>query len=296
MPVYRDLPGLHWKRFRGPAHLRQPFSQGIQSHQGSTRAFGFFEVQEMCEALGVDCVLGFAVHCGDGGHPDNLADFVEYSLAPAAGGSAWGRLRAQDGHPEPCRITHLQLGNEQPVHELVGTFAAGAAAMEDRAVRFGRGGELTYVLGSDMQSDAGGSIVGDPNTSVILAEIKAAGLCRQTVWDFHVVPSTDGYDRSAGADPFHLRAFEALMEATGCPCRVAVLEENLCQAHFTRALVRSQPPFLVLRLSPPMNALTGTPQLAQCCTPMPPRVKCSVWDDAGRPAPSRTVLIGPHHA
>lgn len=30
--------------------------------------------------------------------------------------------------------------------------------------------------------------------------------------------------------------FPALLVAHDCPCRVAVLEENNCQAHFTRAL------------------------------------------------------------
>ena len=184
--------------------------------------------------MNITCILGFAVHCGSGGEPQNLADFIEYALAPADGGSEWGRLRGQDGHAAPYKISHLQLGNEQHVDELVGTFAAGAAAMEAMAKSLGRGGELTYVLGSDRDSDSGRSIVSDSNTSIVLREIKAAGLCAQTVWDWHTVPSVNGYNLSE--DLFNLRAFKGLLEATECPCRVAVLEENLCQAHFTRAL------------------------------------------------------------
>ena len=38
------------------------------------------------------------------------------------------------------------------------------------------------------------------------------------------------------SDIFHLKQFEALLSAHDCPCRVAILEENNCQAHFTRAL------------------------------------------------------------
>jgi len=41
----------NWKHFRGPAHLRQPYSNGVQSHGGSTRGVGVLEVQGMAEAL-----------------------------------------------------------------------------------------------------------------------------------------------------------------------------------------------------------------------------------------------------
>ena len=44
-----------------------------------------------------------------------MADFVEYANGPAD--SAWGRKRAADGHPEPYRLKHLELGNEEAVNE-----------------------------------------------------------------------------------------------------------------------------------------------------------------------------------
>lgn len=90
------------------------------------------------------------------------------------------------------------------------------------------------VVGSDQRSDSGGSIVVDGNTSIVLRQIKEVGLCAQTIWDWHIIPSTNGYNRSK--DLFNLKAFQVLMKEVGCECRVAILEENLCQAHFTRAL------------------------------------------------------------
>jgi hypothetical protein len=62
----------------------------------------------------------------------------------------------------------------------------------------------------------------DGNTSIILQEIKDAGLCKQVVWDWHVQPSTTGYNMSK--DFFHLREFEVMLAAHECPCRVAILE------------------------------------------------------------------------
>eukprot|EP01046_Picozoa_sp_COSAG06_P109704 COSAG06_NODE_56188_length_286_cov_0.598930_1_plen_63_part_10 len=58
---------------------------------------------------------------------------------------------------------------------------------------------------------AGASIVGDGNTSIVLQEIKDAGLCSQVIWDWHMQPSVDGYNMSQ--DLFHLKQFEAMLLA-----------------------------------------------------------------------------------
>jgi len=42
-----------------------------------------------------------------------MADFVEYANGPADSG--WGRKRVEDGHPEPYRLKHVELGNEEKV-------------------------------------------------------------------------------------------------------------------------------------------------------------------------------------
>ncbi len=148
-----------WKNFRGPAHLRQPYNNGVQSHGGSTRGVGVLEVQGMAEALNMTAVLGLG-YCGSGSRliMDHV-DLISYAFAAPDGSQGyWGKLRAEDGHPEPYKITHVQLGNEEVAWKLVGRFAAGAAAMEGRAAQLGRGGQLTYVLGSDMRSDGGSSM------------------------------------------------------------------------------------------------------------------------------------------
>jgi hypothetical protein len=148
-----------WKNFRGPAHLRQPYNNGVQSHGGSTRGVGVLEVQGLAEVLNMTAVLGLG-YCGLGSTLlINHVDLISYAFEAADGSQGhWGKLRAEDGHPEPYKITHVQLGNEEVAWRLVGRFAAGAAAMEGRAAQLGHGGELTYVLGSDMRSDAGSSM------------------------------------------------------------------------------------------------------------------------------------------
>jgi alpha-L-arabinofuranosidase len=149
----------HWANFRGPAHLRQPYNDGVQSHGGSSRGVGVLEVQGLAEAMGMTAVLGLGI-CGP--LPALVAekvDFISYCLEAADGSQGQlGQLRAEDGHPEPYQITHVQIGNEEVASKLVGVFTAMAAAMEGRAAQLGHGGKLTYVLGSDMRSDAGSSM------------------------------------------------------------------------------------------------------------------------------------------
>jgi hypothetical protein len=149
----------HWTNFRGPAHLRQPYNNGVQSHGGSTRGVGVLEVQGLAEEMNMTAVLGLG-YCGlESTLLTEHVNFISYAFCAADGSQGhWGKLRAEDGHPEPYNVTHVQLGNEEEVWRLVGRFAAGAAAMEGRATQLGHGGELTYVLGSDMRSDAGSSM------------------------------------------------------------------------------------------------------------------------------------------
>ena len=101
----------------------------------------------------------------------------------------------------------------------------------------------------------------DGNTSIVLQEIKDAGLCSQVVWDWHVQPSADGYsyDMSKNQWRVHLEQFEAMLAAHDCPCRVAILEENNCQAHFTRALADAFTSNFLQ--SQPLVAMQATSQL-----------------------------------
>ncbi len=45
-----------------------------------------------------------------GSTPDEIADWVAYMNAPE--GTKWGDLRAENGHPEPYRVRHWEIGNE----------------------------------------------------------------------------------------------------------------------------------------------------------------------------------------
>jgi alpha-N-arabinofuranosidase len=108
-----------WKKTLGsiaerPGH-RAPW--GYRSSDG----LGLYEYLLWCEDMNAEPVL--AVYAGyslKGAHvnpgPDlepyvqDALDEIEYVTGPAA--SKWGALRAKAGHPEPFKLTYVEVGNE----------------------------------------------------------------------------------------------------------------------------------------------------------------------------------------
>lgn len=92
-------------------------------HYRSTNGLGFHEYLQLCEDLDMEPM--YVCNCGmtcqgrkcvlleDEAVEDILQDTlhaIEYAIGPAD--SEWGRRRAQMGHPEPFRLTYLEIGNE----------------------------------------------------------------------------------------------------------------------------------------------------------------------------------------
>ena len=102
-------PEYRWKRMIGPRDRRPPVAGTWYPY--STNGWGIFDFLNFCEAAGFLAIP--AVHMGEG--PRDMADFVEYANGPVD--SEWGRKRAADGHPEPYRLKHVELGNEEAVNE-----------------------------------------------------------------------------------------------------------------------------------------------------------------------------------
>lgn len=131
-PAYLRFPGgnyiegsnfanrFNWKTMIGPWEERP----GHQSPWGyrSSDGLGLLEFLEWCEELKMEPVVG--VYAGlhlDGGRDirtgDALKPFVqdaldqiEYITGDVT--TEWGARRAKDGHPEPFKLTYVEIGNE----------------------------------------------------------------------------------------------------------------------------------------------------------------------------------------
>jgi alpha-N-arabinofuranosidase len=108
-----------WKKTLGPLAERPGHMApwGYRSSDG----LGLYEFLLWCEDMNAEPVLavyaGYSLkgaHVNPGAdlepHVQDALDEIEYVMGPAT--SKWGALRAKAGHPQPFRLTYVEVGNE----------------------------------------------------------------------------------------------------------------------------------------------------------------------------------------
>ncbi len=119
--------GYHWQDGIGPREKRRTtfnraWNQPEPNHVGTD------EFMAYCRAVG--CEPFICVNAGDG-TPEEAAAWVEYcNGAPT---THYGRIRADNGHPEPYRVRVWQVGNE-----IWGNWQIGHCSREEYAERYER--------------------------------------------------------------------------------------------------------------------------------------------------------------
>ncbi|MDE6399644.1 MAG: alpha-L-arabinofuranosidase, partial [Muribaculaceae bacterium] len=131
-----------WKGSIGKLEERKPLWNLWGYHQ--TRGLGYHEYFQFCEDIGAEPlpVLAAGVPCQNSSrasrftHNDltkygqqcglpmdsldayiqDVLDLIEYANGPAS--SAWGRKRAEAGHPEPFNLKYIGIGNEDMITEV----------------------------------------------------------------------------------------------------------------------------------------------------------------------------------
>ncbi|HOK78530.1 MAG TPA: alpha-L-arabinofuranosidase C-terminal domain-containing protein [Verrucomicrobiota bacterium] len=96
----------HWEDGVGPMELR-PTLPNFAWGGVEPNLFGTDEFIEFCRA--VSCEPMICINAGSG-TPEEAARWVEY--CNGALDTPMGRLRAANGHPEPYRVMHWEIGNE----------------------------------------------------------------------------------------------------------------------------------------------------------------------------------------
>ena len=103
-------------------------SQVLMWHYRTTNGLGFHEYLQICEDLGLEPM--YVVNCGltcQGREPEffegealeqllqEALDAVEYAIGDVS--TPMGRKRAEAGHPEPFRMSYIEIGNENSGEE-----------------------------------------------------------------------------------------------------------------------------------------------------------------------------------
>lgn len=112
---------MRFSKTIGPVWERP--SHWLMWHYRTTNGLGYHEYLQLCEDLELEPMYVF--NCGitcqarnaDFFEGDELQgmlqeaiDAIEYATAPAD--SKWGKVRAAAGHPEPFKMTYVEIGNE----------------------------------------------------------------------------------------------------------------------------------------------------------------------------------------
>lgn len=117
---FKNVVGPVWER---PGHQ-------LMWHYRSYNGLGFHEYLQLCEDLDMEPL--YVCNCGmtcQGRSPEffegeelasmlqDTLDAIEYAVGDKT--SRWGSLRAKMGHPEPFRLTYIEIGNENsgPAYE-----------------------------------------------------------------------------------------------------------------------------------------------------------------------------------
>ncbi len=128
-----DLPNAYrWKDTVGDVSIRKQnwnrwTNEDVKKPDGQyhqTYGLGFFEFFQLCEDIGaapvpvLNCGMSCQFQAKQTVPLDQLDPWVRDALdliefANGAITTRWGKLRADMGHPEPFRMTHLGIGNEQ---------------------------------------------------------------------------------------------------------------------------------------------------------------------------------------
>jgi len=108
-----------WKQTLGPLENR-PGHKGSWGYRPSD-GMGLLEFLEWCEDMGAEPVLGvYAGYSLSGDHfdagpllqpyVDDALEEIEHCIGDVK--TYWGSKRAADGHPEPFKLTYVEIGNE----------------------------------------------------------------------------------------------------------------------------------------------------------------------------------------
>lgn len=122
-----------WKNTIGPLETRKPQRNLWGYHQSA--GLGYFEYFQFCEdmgaeplpviAAGVPCQnsatggsgqQGGVPMCDMGNYVQDILDLIEYANGDVK--TAWGKKRADAGHPKPFNLKYVGIGNEDLITDI----------------------------------------------------------------------------------------------------------------------------------------------------------------------------------
>lgn len=185
------MNGYHWKDAIGPQEKRIDKGR-VQWDEIDPLSFGIDEFVAFCRKVGAEPVVVLYLGPRNQTEPDpkyvrDGVALLEYCNGPAT--SEWGKIRAQNGYPEPYRIKYWEIDNEIYLTQMpaniylkVAQAFADALTKKDPSIKvIGCGGG-----GTNMDTDKGWQL------RLLEADLKS--------WDFTSIHSYANYAGGGGGN------------------------------------------------------------------------------------------------
>ncbi|MEZ4687544.1 MAG: alpha-L-arabinofuranosidase C-terminal domain-containing protein [Bacteroidia bacterium] len=197
-----------WKKTVGPVAEREllinrwntEFKHRLTPDYFQSFGIGFFEYFQLAEDLGaspmpiISCGMACQFNTGELVPMDELdpyvqdaLDLIEFANGPAS--SAWGKVRADMGHPEPFNLTYLGVGNEQWGNEYIKRFKVFEKAIKTKYP------EIVIISGSGPFPDGEYFMFGMEELKKLNSEIIDEHYYRPPEWFRENTTRYDQYDR-----------------------------------------------------------------------------------------------------
>lgn len=102
-----NAPEYRFKKMIGDRDRRPPYKG--HWYANSTNGFGIEDFLQFCEVAGFKAA--FAINTEE--TAQDVADMIEYLNGTTD--TPWGKLRAENGHPEPYGVEYIEIGNEEVI-------------------------------------------------------------------------------------------------------------------------------------------------------------------------------------
>ena len=96
----------HWKNGIGKVREDRTYPLALPLHETWCNDFGTDEFLHLCELVGAEPILTVNTATGT---PEEFLDWYEYVNGPVT--TKYGRMRAENGHPEPYNVKYWGIGN-----------------------------------------------------------------------------------------------------------------------------------------------------------------------------------------
>lgn len=205
--------------------------------------FGTDEFLEMCRRLNTDPLIVLPATSTDTAALEYAMNWVHYLLDPPS--TAWGRLRAANGHPEPYKVPYFQVDNEPMNHKLTADQYAAIVNLYGSRLRKMAPGSKIIACGQKRSNDL--------NWSQKIIDIAGDNFDILGCHNYEYEPENfqTGIQRISD---YLVRLDHFIQQSRHPGIKIAVLEWSLCRTYNWRAGLHAAGSLIAYeRLSPRLN-------------------------------------------